>query len=345
MKWWGGLIGVAVVSCLVCRGSVSRAEGSDEPRKTGTAETAAAHETGAPVVTLFEDPDAGILRVEIDRAEAFSYRYDRQYALPHVWPLRSPGGQSMLVQHPDPYPHHRSLWIADRVQVGDGPDVDFYHCWKNYRDGEHPERGFKSFIRHTGFERAEASGTEAELVATLEWVIEEETIALRERRSFHVTALGDGEYILDLAWSLLAADGDVKFNSDWVHYAWPYVRMDRVWSGEHGGVIEDDQGRRGQADTNEKYAEWIDYSNTVDGEQAGLAVVLPAGDEPRKWLTREYGTFGPRRVDARSGTGFTLKQGDTLEGRVAILVHRGDAGTGRVAERAEEWRRRVAASP
>ena len=337
MRWCRGLLLPTVAFGLVCHGSVSRAGGSDEPCATGTSDKAAAHDAVPPVVTLFEDPDAGILRVEIDRAEAFSYRCDDQYALPHVWPLRSPGGQSMLVQHPDPYPHHRSLWIADRVQVGDGPDVDFYHCWKNYRDPEHPEQGFKSFIRHTGFEKAETAGTEAEFIATLEWVIEDDTIALRERRAFRVAALGDGEYLLDLAWTLTAADGDVKFHSDWVHYAWPYVRMDPAWSGEQGGMIEDDQGRRGQEATDGQYAEWIDYSGEVEGERAGVAVMLLPSAEPRKWLTREYGTFGPRRIDSLSGTGFTLKQGELLEGRAAILVHRGDAAGGRVAERYHWW--------
>lgn len=290
-----------------------------------------------PRVGLVEDRDAGVLRVEIDGTEAITYQYGEGLALPHIWPLRSPGGRSMLVQHPDPYPHHRSLWIADKVQVGDGPVVDFYHCWQNYRESEHPEQGFKSFIRHTGFDRGEAEGWHAVVTASLEWVIEEETVALRESRSFEFFALGAGEYLIDLSWTLTAADGDVKFHSDWVHYAWPFLRMDPAWSGESGGVIEDDQGRRGQEATDGQYAEWIDYSGEVGGEKAGIAVMLLPSAEPRKWLTREYGTFGPRRIDSLSGTGFTLKQGESLEGRAAILVHRGDAAGGRVAERYDCW--------
>ena len=34
---------------------------------------------------------------------------------------------------------------------------------------------------------------------------------------------------------------------------------------------------------------------------------------PHKWLTRDYGTFGPRRPDAQSGKPFTLAKGQTLE--------------------------------
>ncbi len=65
-------------------------------------------------------------------------------------------------------------------------------------------------------------------------------------------------------------------------------------------------------------------------------MLLPDDGEQRKWLTREYGTFGPRRPDAWSGTKFTLKRGEKLEGRVGILVHRGDVEGGRVAERYRE---------
>jgi hypothetical protein len=335
----------ALALCLVCHGSVSRASACNDPQASGPPDTAATRQTDTPIVTLFEDPDARILRVEIDRAEALSYRYDHQYAIPHIWPLRSPGGQPMLVQHPDPYPHHRSLWIADRVKIADGREVDFYHCWKNYRDPDHPDQGFKSFIRHTGFESRDSSGVEASVVATLEWVIDDHTVALRERLAFHITALGDGEYLLDLAWTLTPADSAVTFTSDWVHYAWPFLRMDPAWSGDHGAVIEDDQGRRGQTATNEQYADWIDYSNTVGPEQAGIAILLPPADQPRKWLTREYGTFGPRRPDALSGTGFTLAPGESLSGRAAILVHKGDAASGRVADRYAAWIESIATDP
>lgn len=327
--------------CLVCHGSASRAETSNDPPAPHTA----AAPDDQPTVTLFEDPDAHILRVEIDRAEAFSYRYDDQYAIPHVWPLRSPEGQPMLVQHPDPYPHHRSLWIADRVKIADGREVDFYHCWKNYRDPDHPEQGYKSSIRHTGFESRDASANRASFVATLDWVIDGDTTALRERRAFRTTALGDGEYLLDLAWTLTAADSPVTFTSDWVHYAWPYLRLAPEWSGDHGAVITDDQGRHTQAGTNEQYADWIDCSNTVNAKTAGVAVFLPPSPEPRKWLTREYGTFGPRRPDALSGTGFTLAPGESLAGRAAILVHKGDTAAGRVAQRYADWTASITTDP
>lgn len=287
----------------------------------------------ADEVEVAHDENAASLTVLIDGREAVVWQFAKELAIPHLGPLRSPSGELLTVQHPEPFPHHRSVWIADRVQLEDGPVVDFYHCQKNYRDPESPDRGFEHFIRQQGKPSWKKKPGQVSVEVSLQWIVGGQGPVLDDKRSFEITALGEGEYLLDLSWKLVAAHGDVRFHSDWVHYAWPYVRMHPRFSGQQGGVITDDQGRRGQEETNEKYARWIDYSNEVDGTTEGLAVfVHPDGARP-KWLTREYGTFGPRRRDELSGTGFLLKKGEELRGRVGILVHRGDAESGRVAER------------
>jgi len=67
--------------------------------------------------------------------------------------------------------------------------------------------------------------------------------------------------------------------------------------------------------------------------------VFPVADRasPPLWQVRDYGTFGPRRPDAQSGVPFVLKKGESLQQRVGILVHSGDATTGRVAERYQQF--------
>ncbi|MCK7482999.1 MAG: PmoA family protein [Candidatus Moduliflexus flocculans] len=70
-----------------------------------------------------------------------------------------------------------------------------------------------------------------------------------------------------------------------------------------------DTGATGQEATNMKPALWIDYSNTVDGVTEGVAVFQYPDGREHRWLTREYGCFGPRRPDDRSGKPFTLKDG------------------------------------
>lgn len=290
----------------------------------------------APSIELTSD-DAGSLTVSIDGREAFTYRGAARFAIPHVHPLRSPSGRSLLVQQTEPFPHHRALWIADRVQLEGGRDVDFYHCTKNLRDRQKPELGHSSFIRHDAFDDQRIAARDATFAVRSTWIADEDTPILDDRRRFHVRDLGDGEYLIDLTWELRAAHGDVTFRSDAVHYAWPYLRIEPGLSVASGGVLVDDRGRRGQAETHGKVARWIDYSHTLDGVAEGVAVfVFPDGEE-HTWLTRDYGTFGPRRAADFSGTRFALKKGEAIAGRVGILVHRGDADGGRVAERYREY--------
>jgi hypothetical protein len=293
--------------------------------------------TGSPSVELQPDGAAKKLVVLVAGQPALAYQYGDEFALPHYFPLRSPSGKLLTVQRPDPYPHHRSLWIADKVQAGDGPAVDFYHCWRNQRNPEDPSAGFRHFIRHQRFGELKAEGTTALVEAELQWIVNDETPVLDEHRTLRVVALGDGDYFIDLTWKLTASHGAVNFLSDKVHYAWPYVRMHPQFSGEKGGVITNDRGQHGQVETNGKTASWIDYSNTLQGETEELALFVYPDDGPHSWLTREYGTFGPRRLEKFSGTKFSLKPGESLHGRVGILVHRGDAKSGRIAERYRQY--------
>jgi hypothetical protein len=302
---------------------------------------ACASPPSGPRVELADGGD-GTLAVAVDGRSAFAYQGAPCFAIPHVHPLIGPGGRTLLVQQTEPFPHHRSLWIADRVQLEGGRDVDYYHDWKNLRDPERPELGHASFIRHDRFADLDAGPGRAAFTVHSTWV--EGTGAdgaarpvLADQRWFEVRALGGGEYLIDLRWELTAAYGPVTFRSDAVHYAWPFLRMDPAYSVPQGGVLCDDRGRTGQAATHGEVARWIDFSNTVEGQPEGVAVfVFPDGEE-HSWLTRDYGTFGPRRPAATSGTGFVLAEGRALGGRVGILVHRGDAVGGRVEERYLEY--------
>ena len=288
-------------------------------------------------VELQRDDKASQLTVRVDGRDVIVYQYGAKYALPHYWPLRSPSGKLLTVQHPDPYPHHRSLWIADRIHAAGAPPVDFYHCWKNYREPGVPESGFRHFIRHQEFGALKSGDDTVIVEAKLRWIVNDTRPVLDESRALRVVALGNGECRLDLTWELKASYGDVQFMSDKVHYAWPFIRMHPQFSGEQGGTISSDQGHEGQAGTNGKVAKWVDYSNAVEGATEGLAVFTPPDGVPRTWLTREYGTFGLRRLDKFSGTQFTLKSSESLHGRVGILIHRGDAVSGRVAQRYQQY--------
>jgi hypothetical protein len=292
-----------------------------------------------PGVTLSRDDAAGRLTVLVGGREALVFQYGPDLDMVHYWPLRSPGGKNMLVRKTEPYPHHRSFWFADTVRAEGGErDLSFYNGLYTGVKAVSGDYGppFRDRIRLASFDRLDTARDRAIVEASLVWESDGRPV-LDEARRLVVHSLGAGEYLLDLSWTLTASQGDVAFVSDDVHYAWPFLRLDPPWNGEHGGRITSDAGATGQEATNMKPALWIDYSNTIDGLAEGLAVFQWPDGRERRWLTREYGCFGPRRPDDRSGKPFTLKKGDSLTQRAAVLVHKGDVASGRVRERYEKY--------
>lgn len=292
-----------------------------------------------PRAALARDDASGRLTVLIDGREALVFRYGPDLDLVHYGPLRSPNGRSMLVEKTEPYPHHRSFWFADTVRVpGVDRDLSFYNAlYSGVRtlSGDYAPP-FRERVRLVSFPKLAAAKARAEVEAVLAWESEGRPV-LDERRRLVVHALGRGEYFLDLDWTLTASYGDVSFVSDDVHYAWPFLRLDPAWSGTGGGTITSDSGATGEKATNMRPARWIDYSNTVEGRTEGLAVFQFPDGAVHRWLTREYGTFGPRRPDDRSGRPFTLQAGESISQRAGVLVHAGDAVSGRIAERYETY--------
>jgi len=292
-----------------------------------------------PHVTYAQDDAAGALAVHIGGREAFVFQYGPEVDLPHYWPMRSPSGKNMLVRKTEPYPHHRSFWFADTVRPEGGErDLSFYN---SLNSGTKTEAGdhvppFRDRIRLVSLPRIEAKNDRAEIVAELVWETDGQPV-INERRELAVHSLGGGEYLLDLTWTLTVPAGDVQFVSDDVHYAWPFLRLDTAWNGEHGGRITSDSGATGQEATNMKPALWIDYSNTVEGVAEGVAIFQWPDGQEHRWLTREYGCFGPRRPDDRSGKPFTLRKGQSITQRAGVLVHNGDVSGGRVRERYERY--------
>ena len=288
----------------------------------------------SPRVQLDRDDTAGRLRVLVDGNEALVCQYGADVDLVHYWPVRSPSGKSMTVQHPTPYPHHRSFWFADKVQLAGERDVSFYGALYSCEDRKNPKPPFRDHVRHVEFLPVDQTPDETVVRSKLVWEMDGDKPVLDELRKLRFVALGEGEYFLDVTFTVTASHGDVTFTSDAVHYAWPYLRMDPTFSVQQGGTITNSEGGVNQAGTHDKLARWLDYTGTVEGKTEGLAVFShPDCDPSPKWLTRDYGCFGPRRPDAKSGKPFTLPKGESLEQRVGVLVHRGDVTAGKVAER------------
>lgn len=290
-------------------------------------------------IELKRNDKTGQLSVKLDDRGILVYQYGSSVDLPHYWPLNSPSGKNMLTQMEVPYPHHRALWFADTVRFPGGKAASFYNALYTGTGGKQnpfkPYRApFRNHIAHTGFQKLKTDGDVAVIESTLVWKIDYHKPMLDEKRTLRIHALKDGEYLLDITFKLTATFNDVEFVSDKVHYAWPYIRINKTFNGQNGGgVITSDSGKQGQKKTDGQIAKWIDYSRKTEG----MAVYQWPDGQDHRWLTREYGTFGPRRPDKTSGKPFTLKKGKSISQRVGILVHKGDVKSGRIAERYQQY--------
>ena len=297
---------------------------------------------GKGKVEIKDDPKAAAMTVRIDGGEGIVYQYGADLEVPFFWPVRSPSGKLMTLKIADAkkkqsYPHHRSFWFTDKIQLVGQRDVNFYTAYYGRLDKKDPKSPFRDRIKHVKFlPAAGGKGTGAARIGMkLLWQADRKTPYLDETRDMRITALGGGQYFLDITFTVTAAYGDVRFTSDSTHYAWPYVRMHPQFSPQAGGTITNSAGGVNQKGTHNKVATWVDYSGTVGGVTEGLAIFShPDNDHPHKWLTRDYGCFGPRRIDKRSGNRkFVLSKGKSLTRRVGIFVHRGDVKAAAVAKR------------
>lgn len=305
----------------------------------GAESTAWSAELGRSIEFKRND-DKGQLQILIRGKEALVYCYGKELDLPHFYPVRSPSGKSMTVQQTEPFPHHRSFWFADTVQIAGQRQASFYNAlYSGVGDRQNPQPPFRDRVRHIDFTPQSSGTQEAAIGMRLLWEMDDGKIpVLDEVRDLRVVVLGDGEYFLDLRFQLTAGYADVTFRSDAVHYAWPFIRLNADFNAEGGGIIVNSEGQSTQAGTNLKVAKWLDFSRSGTPDAEGLAMFShPSNEQPHVWLTRDYGCIGPRRVEARSGKPFTLKQGESIATRVGVLIHQGDVKSGRVAERYEDY--------
>lgn len=303
-------------------------------------------------VMFKEDDEKGKLSILVDGKEAMVYCYGEAVELPHYYPVNSPSGKSLTVEYPDPkvknsWPHHRSLWFADTVKLAGQRQVSFYNAYYTRVVPNDVTSPARDRIRQVEFLPGPAAGAQAQMTMRLLWEMAEDPKAktdikrlpvLDELREMRVVALDGGDYFVDWKFTVTASYGDVEFCSDAVHYAWPFVRINPEFAVDKGGTMTNSEGGVNQKGTCDKPAHWVDDSNTVKGATEGLAMFShPDNGWPTPWLTRDYGTLGVRRLADQSGKRFTLKKGDKMVTRAGMLVHRGDAKDGRVAERYQEW--------
>ena len=124
--------------------------------------------TDAARIELKRDDNQGTLQVLLGGREAFVYQYGH-VDMPHLYPVQSPSGKLLTIQKTDPYPHHRSVWFGDTVQLEGQPPVSFYQPLYSQVDKKDPQSAYRDRIRHVKFLAEEVKDGQANLEMQLLW--------------------------------------------------------------------------------------------------------------------------------------------------------------------------------
>jgi hypothetical protein len=280
------------------------------------------------------DDDGRSLSVAVAAAPLTTYHYADVPARPYFYPLLTAAGQEVTRAYPmrtdipgesNDHPHHRSLWIA----FGD----------VNGADNWSEETGHAS-TRHDAVSLATGGDVCGQFATHSTWLSPGGRPLLQQ--SLHVTAWATPAAfrLLDFEIDLTAEQESIVFG-DTKEGGILSVRVVGSMDVPRGGRIENSYGGVDEAETWGKAAHWCDYSGPVDGDHCGIAVMdHPLSFRyPTHWHVRDYGlmTANPFGYAAYTGGAkrgeHRLERGETLRFRYRLLVHDGDAASGRVRER------------
>lgn len=260
------------------------------------------------------------------------YNYAASQTRPYFHPTIGPGGVRVTRSFPmEPgyegsdesvdHPHHTGIYVAH----GEVNDVNH---WGGRNAGKQQHKEFGPIARGPVYAGAQEH---------LEWVAQDGTPTLSERRSFAVYNLPGEDRLLDVTTTLIAQYGPVHFG-DTKEAGLISVRVASSMEGKRGkGLIENAMGGKREPETWGKQAPWCHYSGPVGSTLQGIGVYdHPTNPRyPTNWHVRDYGLFSANCFGyhdyfpntQRDGS-IHLKQGERLTFRYRLHFHRGDAGAG-----------------
>jgi hypothetical protein len=312
----------------------------------------------APGVTIQAKKDA--LEFRVGKDVVTRYHIGESAAKPYFWPLTASNGAAVTRAWPmeqatpgdsTDHVHQKSAWFCHGDVIPDGVElkqkvkgvegVDFW--------SEAPGHGRIVCVHVSQPKNADDHAT---VLTRNEWRAADGVKIMDETRTISLYALGDSRlYVLDI--DLLASVapitfGDTKEGSMGVRVN-DAIREAPTKKGEKYGPgrLTNADGKSGEKDVWGYRSKWCDYSGTIDGQAAGIAIFDdPSNKYPAAWHSRGYGLmaanpFGRNKAGFPATKGQTelvrLPKGEHLKLRYGILVHPGDVKDGKVEEAFEKF--------
>lgn len=270
----------------------------------------------------------GFVSVTIGGQPFTRYQHQPTLARPYLYPVLGPSGVEMtrpIQKRGTPgydHSHHRSVWVA--------------HGLVNGADNWSEEEGHGRTV-HLGFGDLTSGPAAGTLTDRGEWVTAAGRKILDAQQTIRFHCLPDGYRAVDFTYTLSTGEDAVLFG-DTKEGGMLSVRVNPQINAP-AGTIENSYGGVNEDETWGKRAHWCDYSGTIDGVDAGIAIMDHPGNlgHPVYWHVRNYGLmtanpFGVSHFEAGSG-----KRGDWVMPahseatyRYRLYIHEGDATRGRV---------------
>jgi hypothetical protein len=270
------------------------------------------------------------------------------WAKPIFWPLLAPGGVPLTRDWPmvkgkagesTDHLHQKSAWFCHGDIIPEGVElkqkikgvegVDFWSEAKGH--GE---------MVCTKVEEPRVGKDRTSVKTHNEWRSADGAKILDEDRTIHFYDLGPARLLvldIDLQAAVPITFGDTKEGAMGIRI------NDQITADKKGkGKIQNAKGKLGEKECWGHIADWCDYSGPIDGKEVGLTLLAdPKNAQPSCWHVRGYGLmaanpFGRDKARFPDVLGRTdlvrVPQGGHLRLRYGILLHTGDAESGRVAE-------------
>lgn len=276
-------------------------------------------------VSFTEEP--GKVHVAIAGSPFTTFHYGDQWDKPFLHPIRRASGRAVTRGFPlekiegesNDHGWHRGLWYAH----GDVNGVDF---WRELGRNKTGRLVLKSAPKH---QTTRAGGS---LVADVEMVGPDGKTQGSMRQRFDFSRAGENN-IVD-AYIIIRADRRIPVKMGDTEEGALGFRFADEFREDRGATLMNSEGLVGTRNIWGKRAKWVDYSTTLKGQPAGVAIFdHPKNPKhPTYWHARGYGLnsanpFGEHdfhKDKTRDGS-VTIPDGGKLEFGYRVLIHPGDA--------------------
>lgn len=290
--------------------------------------------------TVSLKPSDNGLRVEVD-GKLFTEYHTKDVPRPFFYPVVGAAGENVVrnfpmkddvAGEPKDHKHHRGLWFAHGAVNG----MDFWSEEKDFGKQEHVKFG-----------PIKSEGNKGAFEAETKWVSANGQPQMTDSRKITITALPDGERLIDFDITLKAGEGDVLLGD--TKEGTMAIRLCSSLSlkGEGAqGKAFNDQSQKDKAIWGKK-ASWVCYHGPdPKGSEVGVVIFEHPKNfrAPTWWHARDYGLFAANPFgqhdfealpkDQEEGKGnYKLAKGESLRLRYRFYFAKGQPKPENLTER------------